>query len=236
MASGSTNIYASAPLRSLLAAEVAALQPQLQHCSGDYGLLIATSDLPAPALPMLACWAELQLVDDLYRGALRARQDESLPFLDESFGLVLLRHALERAVSPMNLLRDAVRVLTPGGLLAITGVHPLSAWAPWLRWHTKAQPISLPMPLLVGEWLRREHMQIDQIQRVGPVLPRAMDTAASTPSLMSGGFTLLAHKRTPAMTPQRLDLRAAGSPRAPALASGARRQPCCASFNQRTTV
>ena len=133
MPAASSDIYASEPLRHLLADEARGLLPELQRCKGDHGLLLSAlaGDAP-PALPMLACWTRLQLAGERLEGDMTARTDESLPFVDDAFELVLLRHALEACASPRTMLHEAVRVLAPGGLLVLSGMHPLSLWTPWL--------------------------------------------------------------------------------------------------------
>lgn len=51
---------------------------------------------------------------------------ESLPFLDTSWDFVLMRTALLRG-SPARLLREAGRVLRPGGMACLIDLHPFSA-------------------------------------------------------------------------------------------------------------
>ena len=107
------DIYASAPMRHLVAAEVAMLAPELQRCAGTHGLLLtAVASDVSPALPLLNSWVRLTLQEQGQLGGdLRARTDEPLPFVDGAFELIVLRHALERAPMPRPLLDEAVRVL-----------------------------------------------------------------------------------------------------------------------------
>jgi SAM-dependent methyltransferase len=202
MLSGPDDIYASAPLRSLMADESRVLLPEIQRCSGDHGLLLsaAAGDQP-PALPMLACWTRLEFSGDRYRGDLLARADESLPFMDDAFELVMLRHVLETSTMPQEQLAEAVRVLSPGGLMVLSGVHPLSLWAPWMYRKGRRQHLHLRMPLQLGEWLRRSALQVEAVTRVGRFWPGAGQAAAT---LGSGGYLLLARKQRRAVTPLRL--------------------------------
>jgi len=223
MSAACPDIYASAPLRQLLADEARGLLPELQRCTGDHGLLIsaAAQDQPPP-LPMLSCWTHLKLAGDRYWGDLHGRTDEPIPFVDDAFELVILRHALEAARLPQPLLEEAVRVLSPGGLLVLSGVHPLSLWMPWLAWHGRRQTLRPHMPLQVGEWLRRSAMQVECVRRVGSALPGW----AGVPWLseaIGGGYVLLARKRRRAVTPIRLVPRALRAPADAGLAPGARR-------------
>ncbi len=215
------NIYASAPVRRLLDDQTRAMTPDLQRCVGDYALLLSTSadETSPPALPMLGCWIRMHLEGDRYHGDLRAAGDESLPFIDDAFELVLLQHALEATTLPASLLDEAVRVLAPGGLLAITGVHPMSAWAPWFRWRARGKGLSLSMPLrLIGD-LQREGFEIEQVRRVGCVLPGSASTHAVGAKVLGGGFILIARKRRPAVTPLRIQ------PKAVAVPAGSRLSP-----------
>ena len=109
------DIYSSAPLRSLLAQETIALVPGLQRCSGTHALMVsAASDDAPPVLPLLGNWTRLTLDRQRYAGDLRARGDEPLPFIDDAFDLVLLRHALEVSVAPQQMLEEAVAMAREG--------------------------------------------------------------------------------------------------------------------------
>lgn len=223
MPAASPDIYASEPLRHLLADEARGLLPELQRCRGDHGLLLSASagDIP-PALPMLACWTRLQLASERLGGDVVARADESLPFVDDAFELVMLRHALEASAWPRTMLQEAVRVLAPGGLLVLSGMHPLSLWMPWLAWRGRHQNVRPQMPLQVGEWLRRHAVRVDTVRRVGQPWPGVPGNSRFSEAL-GGGYILLAHKRSHAATPVRLTPRPLRAPADAGLASGARR-------------
>jgi SAM-dependent methyltransferase len=199
-------IYASAPVRRLQDEETRAMTPALQRCVGDYALLIGTSpeDAAPPALPMLGCWIRMQLHGGRYRGDVLAAGDEPLPFVDDAFELVLLQHALEASAVPGPMLDEAIRVLAPGGVLAITGVHPMSAWAPWFRWRSRGAGIRLGMPLRWIAELQREGFEIELAQRVGGVWPGAGMAPALSAKLLGGGFVLIARKRRRVVTPLRI--------------------------------
>ena len=221
MSQRDTDIYTSTPLRGLLAQETAALAPDLQRCAGGYGLQVSAApyDVP-PVLPMLPCWTRLHLVRASYAGDVRARADEPLPFADDAFGLVLLRHALEVAPSAQDLLAEAARVLTPGGVLALTGMHPASGWLPWLLWRDRHRELALNSPFRLSQWLHAAHLSIERVQRVGPLWPAASTNARS--GLLGGGYLLLARKRRHAVMPLRVRPHAVAAPVA-GLAPGARR-------------
>lgn len=217
------DIYSSAPLRSLLAEETAALMPGLQRCSGTHGLQVSVSqDDPPPVLPLLGNWTRLNLRAGRYTGDLDARGDEALPFVDDAFGLILLRHALEVSGTPQALLEEVSRVLTPGGVLAITGLHPFSAWLPWMMWRTQGRTPAMHSPILLERWVRRIELDIEHVERVGHLWPRpraAMDSA----HIFGGGYLMLARKRRRVATPIRLKPKTMPAPVSVGLAPGARR-------------
>lgn len=218
-----TDIYTSAPLRRLLEDEVRGLTPELQRCRGDHGLLVSAieQDQP-PAVPMLSCWTRLAIAGVRFGGDITGRSDESLPFIDDAFELVVLRHALEAAAAPVALLDESLRVLAPGGMIAVSGIHPFSLWLPWLAWRTRRHPLRFHMPLQLGEWLRRRDMQVECMRRLGPAWPMA-DGSASLGDALGGGYVLMARKRRRTVAPLRLVPRPIRAPAVTRLAPGARR-------------
>lgn len=59
--------------------------------------------------------------------------NEALPIERNSLDVVILHHALDFAQSPHQVLREAARVLRPGGHLLILGFNPLSLWGLYSR-------------------------------------------------------------------------------------------------------
>lgn len=218
------DIYAGAHLRRLQAEAAAVLLPELQRCAGDHALLVSAlpHDHP-PVLPLLGHWVRMRSFADRYGGDLRARADEPLPFMDDAFDLVLLRHAVEVAVAPQQFLIEACRVLAPGGMLVLTGVHPLSAWAPWIYWQTRGQgkPL-LRSPLTLERWMRESKLDIERVVRVGHILPNA--TGARRGEQPGGGaYVLVARKQRRIEAPTRLSPKLVRAPVNVNLAPGARR-------------
>jgi len=198
------DIYASAPLRQLLDAQTRVLMPELQRCFGRHALLISAANDAPPALPMLPCWIRLHLQGEHYRGDLIAAASEPLPFLDDAFELVLLRHVLEVAPVASALLDDAVRILAPGGMLVLTGMHPIGGWSPWFYWRARGQPRRLQMPWRLRSSLQQAGLQMERIQRVGSLLPGRYLKGAGTAGLLGGGYVLIARKRSRMITPLRI--------------------------------
>lgn len=64
-------------------------------------------------------------VEDL--SSLRCEVD-ALPLPNGSLDAIVLHHALETAADPRGALREAARVLVPGGRLVICAFNPLSLW------------------------------------------------------------------------------------------------------------
>ncbi|MCQ4346523.1 class I SAM-dependent methyltransferase [Pseudomonas stutzeri] len=57
-----------------------------------------------------------------------ACEEGAWPVLEHAADVVLLQHALDFAVSPHQLLREAARCVRPGGHLLVVGIHPRSLW------------------------------------------------------------------------------------------------------------
>lgn len=219
------DIYASAPLRRLLDDQAQVMATELQRCFGTHGLLLGAtaSDVP-PALPLLGCWTRMWVRDNRYRGDLHAAADEPLPFIDDAFDLVLLRHALEVVPAPSDVLAEAIRVLAPGGTLVVTGVHPLSGWAPWFWWHARGRKPVLQVPLRLSRSLQQAGLEIERAERVGRLWPAG--TVSVTPSGVNtwgGGYVLIARKRRRMATTLRIKTAPVRVPANSRLSPGTRR-------------
>jgi SAM-dependent methyltransferase len=215
------DIYASAPMRGLLADEAVAYLPDLRRCTGSRALLLsaALQDGP-PNPPYLGQWVTLRLAQGQFQGDIRASGTEALPFLDQSFDLILLRHALEPAALSLD---EIIRVLAPGGMLVLTGVNPLSGWTPWWLWQTRGSaPHAISAIQLVAR-LRRADLQVERVQRVGQLLPLASRGGGEASRLLGGGYVLVARKKGPMSIPTRLRPKPVTAPVGAGLAPGARR-------------
>lgn len=62
-----------------------------------------------------------------------------LPFEQNSVDVVILHHALDFAQSPHQVLREAARILRPGGHLLVVGFNPLSVWGLFRRFKCKVR-------------------------------------------------------------------------------------------------
>jgi SAM-dependent methyltransferase len=198
------DIYASAPLRRLLDDQMRVMAPDLQRCFGAHALLVGASvDDAPPARSMFSCWTRLGVAGGRYRGDLQAATDEPLPFVDDAFELVMLRHALEVVPASSALLAEAIRVLAPGGVLVLTGVHPLSGWAPWVYWRARGARPALQFPLQLSQTLQQAGFEIERVRRVGRLWPGVAARPAAA-SGWGGGYVLIARKSRRAATPLRL--------------------------------
>jgi SAM-dependent methyltransferase len=217
------DIYTSAPLQGLLAQETVAMTPGLQRCAGTHALMVsaAAEDAP-PVLPLLGNWTRLSVASGRYGGDLQARSDEPMPFVDDAFDLVLLRHALEVSGTPQELLEEASRVLAPGGVLALTGLHPFSAWLPWTVWRTRGHAPAMHSPILLERWVRKIELDVERVERIGRLWPSSrVGLDASHP--FGGGYLLIARKRRRVATPVRLKPKPVPASVGVGLAPGARR-------------
>lgn len=217
------DIYMTPQVAKLLADEARVLAPLLARCTGDHGLHLTTSaKAEPPAIPLLGHWATIRVAGADLAGDVHASGLEALPFVDESFGVVLLRHALETTARQDNLLDEAIRVLAPGGMLAITGIHPLGLWSPWVARQSRGPRPRLTWPWWWSQRLVRDEFELSMPRRLGSAWPRAGGAPAAG-SLVGGGYFLVARKKRPSAVPLRPRPAAVPAPMPGTLASGARR-------------
>ncbi|MGB4246509.1 MAG: methyltransferase domain-containing protein [Pseudohongiellaceae bacterium] len=100
--------------------------------------------------------------------------NEALPLMSESVDAVLVHHALDFTPDSYRLLREAARVVMPGGKLLIVGFNPLSTWGfrKLFRWRNdlpwNARFIS---SLRVSDWLKLLDFKIDKVEHGAYMLP-----------------------------------------------------------------
>lgn len=83
-----------------------------------------------------------------------ACEESAWPVLEHAADVVLLQHALDFALSPHQLLREAARCVRPGGHLLVVGIHPWSLWGlrRYLAGDVLAQARCIS-PVRLGDWL-----------------------------------------------------------------------------------
>lgn len=92
---------------------------------------------------------------------------EELPLASDSIDVVVVHHALDFTEDSHRLLREATRVLRPGGQILIIGFNPLSLWGIWKlfkrRIHVPWRGRFISRKRLT-DWLQLLSLQIDQIE------------------------------------------------------------------------
>lgn len=195
-------LYAMPAMRALSRAEAAAMAARIPGRAGSYGLRLGMHDGIGECPDAIAHWVRLCRHGPVWTGDLRARCNEPLPFANDTFALVWLSQALQFQSGGEDLLREALRVTAPGGLLALSGMHPLSAWAPWLTWSLRDSGgrLHLHAPVHLARTLVRLGFDVESVQRFGPALPR--ETRVVHPfTFLGGGYLLMARKHQDAVTP-----------------------------------
>jgi len=114
--------------QALLAAERKRLAPVISRVFGYHVLQLSC----APEIDMLAdcpVCHQIRFAPSWYTGRTLPIADiENLPLATDSMDAVLLHHTLDFTPDSHRLLREATRVLRPGGRLIIVGFNPLSVW------------------------------------------------------------------------------------------------------------
>ena len=151
-----------------------------------------------------------------------------LPFAVASIDGVVLHHALDVAANRRGTLREAARVLKPGGRLVVVGFNPISLWllSKPLPTFRDLRPLSVPR---LGEWLTVLGMTRDArpvYLNYRSVLPMAVATGRwRTASAwlnqlqppLGGAYILAATKRGPGYIVQRRNQRRDSREFAPAV-------------------
>lgn len=121
--------WLNSPLgQALLGAEREHLAPVISRVFGYHVLQLSC----APAIDMLGdcpVCHQIHFAPAWHDGRRMPVADiESLPLATDSMDAVLLHHSLDYTQDSHRLLREASRVLRPGGRLIIVGFNPISLW------------------------------------------------------------------------------------------------------------
>lgn len=166
------------PWNALLRQEEVRLRPLLVAARGGTAVVLEAAGLP-PALHAAATTLVLERGGRIER-PVRARA-QAWPLRPRSVDLLILRHATAQLDDPGPLLREAVRVLVPGGQLLLTGLHPYTVWHAWLRRSCADLTYRAWRPGLLEASLRAAGAVIDACERFGSVLPVSASAAGGGP-------------------------------------------------------
>lgn len=147
------------------------------------------------------------------RGAVAS--NEALPLANDSMDAVVVHHALDFAEDCHGLLREAARVLRPGGKMLVIGFNPVSHWGLWRLFRRRsavpwrARFISRRR---LTDWLKLLDMRIELVQHGLHFLPlnirrllvrsRRMESlGAKIKSPFGGAYCVLCVKQVAPVTP-----------------------------------
>ena len=164
----------SAQGRSLLDAEQALLNPVIERLFGYQILQIGCSDSHS-LIEGSTIRQKIRFSRDPSNRTLPAIADtEELPLATDSVDVILLHHSLDFANDSHSQLREATRVLRPGGKLLVVGFNPLSCWGLTRLFKRKA---SVPWcgrfisRHRMADWLQLLDLHIDQVDTCVHYLP-----------------------------------------------------------------
>ncbi len=123
-----SDFWSAAPLATLIATERAWMEARRVQWPQATEVWVH----PARVAPQSGCLSLSLAASGRLDGPMVARAD-LLPFADDSVQRVVLQHALDMRPAPASLLREAVRVLAPGGILVLFGFDALSP----TMWHCR---------------------------------------------------------------------------------------------------
>ena len=189
--------------RRVLDAQLATVATHVRRLHGNTALWVGETQEPAHLLQQcmvrdplyLRAGAQLELNPDttpafspvLEMPYLKG-QLEGLPFAKHQFDGLVLHHALERSADPRAGLREAARVLAPGGRIVIVGFNPVSlfglrrGYAKWVPdFFSDRQFVN---PLRLFDWLELLGFELDARPtytdyRLPLVPPQSFDSAAA---------------------------------------------------------
>ncbi|HXS74325.1 MAG TPA: methyltransferase domain-containing protein [Rhodanobacteraceae bacterium] len=203
------NLQASPAFAALSVQTAAECLSMLAGVTGTHALLLDATDDSPPQIQGLGRWTVLRLSQGGHlQGPVHAQID-ALPFSDDSFSLVLIRHLAGAGVPPEALVGEAVRVLASHGLLLTMEFHPCSLWRPWLAKRRRHGDTAL-REVAPSRWqiaLGARGVTVRTQRRCGAPWPRAQGTRGLPRwvcELAGAVYLLKARKRDESGVVQRL--------------------------------
>lgn len=193
------SLMARPAVTGLRRAEAAALKRVLATAGPGHDLHLGMPVPTGDAWGHLGRPTRLELRDGHWRGDVRARVDEALPFRDGAFRVVVLDHVLEWTPLAAAVLDEAVRVLADDGTLLVGAFHPFSLWMPWLLCRRRPRPMLTP-PGWLRQRLAAHGVDIARITRCGAAWPHRHEGGAR-PAWAGGAFVLAARKSRATIKP-----------------------------------
>ncbi|GEM_PF-673297 len=211
MAQTDAGLQAKSVFAALHARATAESSSWLARVTGTHGLLLDAIEGAEPQAQGLGRWTALCLSphEGRFEGPLRA-EPGALPFCDNSFGAVLIRHLAGAGLPIDELANEAARVLAQHGVLLVIECHPLSGWGSWLS--ARAQPpLRAIAPHHWRKALRSAGLVTGDPLRCGAPWPSTRALPHWLERLCGGAWLLAARKCEDAMVVQRRQpLRARG--------------------------
>jgi SAM-dependent methyltransferase len=206
--------YASSTLQALLSRELSALTPILAGVYGNNALFLRPHESVAPKLPSHLVSHVVEVSpgsDGAFTGAARFDAAE-LPFVNDSFQLVIAQHAFELVPDVDDMASEVSRVLAPEGVLLVLGFNPFGSWRPWLMGQSlRGARLSLQSASACKSRFARQQIDTLQVRYPGLMLPndpaqpqsRYARWFADTFGRFGSSWLLLARKRRSTLTPLR---------------------------------
>ncbi len=207
--------YASPTVQALLSRELSALTPILAGVYGNNGLFLRPHESVAPMLPahlVSHVVAASARGENQFSGAAHFDADQ-LPFVNDSFQLVIAQHVFERVSDADDLASELSRVLSPEGVLLVFGFNPFGSWRPWLSSQSmRGARLSLQSATACTTRFARQRIDTLQVRYPGLILPNDPAQPSSayarwitrTFGRFGSSWFLLARKRRSTLTPLRL--------------------------------
>jgi SAM-dependent methyltransferase len=130
-------------------------------------------------------WAVNESRSVIEQTALQTASAEKIPFVDETFSIVIIKHIVEHLPDPKKAIAEIGRVIAPGGILILSTPNLDSLLKPWKgeSWIGYQDPthISLHPPVTWLDWIKRSGFSVKRVFSDGfwdvpyiPILPKGI--------------------------------------------------------------
>ena len=136
----------------------------LQHCFGVYRLHIGPGSNAASRIPASMSRTLVMGVDSNHQVLV---DPLALPVVNESIQALVIHFLFDMTTKPHELIREAARIVMPGGKIVVCGLNPNCVWGFRNNLHNRVINVPSMSPKRLKDWFTLLHFKVTKLDYSG---------------------------------------------------------------------